>query len=80
MLEIEVNQQKLTANEGETILAAVRRHGIRIPTLCHVEGLPPTGACRMCVVQVEGAPGLVPSCSFPVRAGMKIHTHSPAAI
>ena len=42
--------------QGETILVALRNEGIRVPTLCHMEGLPPSGACRLCVVEVEGAP------------------------
>jgi iron-only hydrogenase group A len=80
MLNIEINKKPFEANEGETILDAVKRAGITVPTLCHVQGLTPTGACRMCVVEVEGMPSLVPSCSYPVTNGMKIHTHSPRAI
>ncbi len=80
MIDIKVNNRTLQAHEGETILEAVRRGGIKIPTLCHVDGLPPSGACRMCVVDVEGAPGLVPSCSFPVRPGLVIQTHSARAL
>ena len=66
--------------DGEMLLSAVRRAGIAIPTLCHYEGLPPSGACRMCVVDVEGQRGLVPSCAFPVTAGMKVRTHSARAV
>ena len=50
------------------------------PTLCHMKDLFPSGACRMCVVEVEGRPGLVPSCAFPVTDGLKVKTHSPRAI
>ena len=75
-MKIEVNNRTVEAAEGETILAAVRRAGFDVPTLCHIEGLPPTGACRMCIVEVESNGGLVPSCSFPVAPGMKIKTHS----
>jgi iron-only hydrogenase group A len=78
--QIEVNNRPIQANEGETILTALKREGIKVPTLCHLEGLFPSGACRMCVVEIEGVPGLVPSCAFPVREGMKIRTHSPKAI
>ncbi len=80
MLQIEVNGQSLEAREGETILTALRREGLQVPTLCHLEGLRPSGACRLCVVEVEGFPGLVPSCSYPVAGGMKIHTQSPAVV
>ncbi|MBU2501211.1 [FeFe] hydrogenase, group A [bacterium] len=77
---IEVNGRQVTAREGGTLLDALRRAGIQVPTLCHYEGLPPTGSCRLCVVEVEGAPNLVPSCSFPVSEGMRVQTHSPRAV
>jgi iron-only hydrogenase group A len=75
-MNIEVNMKSIDANEGETILAACRRAGIGIPTLCYLEGLSPSGACRMCIVEVEGMPGLIPACSYPVANGMKVKTHS----
>ena len=77
-MTLEINGRKIDAQHGETVLGAARRAGIQIPTLCHYEGLPPSGACRMCVVEVEGQRGLVPSCAFPAAAGMKVRTHSPA--
>jgi iron-only hydrogenase group A len=77
---IEVNNRPVEAHAGETILSALRRAGITVPTLCHMENLPPTGACRMCVVEVEGSRGLVPSCSYPVADGMRIATHSSRAV
>ena len=58
MITMEVDGRKVQANEGETILAALRREGIHVPTLCHMDGLPPSGACRLCVVEVEGAANL----------------------
>ena len=76
MIKIEVNNQSIEAKKGETILTALKRAGIKVPTLCHMADLAPTGACRMCVVQVEGRPGLIPSCAYPVEDGMKIQTHS----
>lgn len=75
-IDIEVNGRKITANKGDTILLALKRHGIKVPTLCHIKDLSPTGSCRMCVVEVDGIEGLVTSCSYPVAQGMKIHTHS----
>jgi len=80
MFNIEVNNRKIEAKPGEMILDALKRAGIHVPTLCHLSGLFPSGACRMCVVEVEGVPGLVPSCAFPVREGMKIQTNSPRAL
>lgn len=80
MFEIEANNRKIKAEAGETILSVLKRANIHVPTLCHLEGMTPSGACRMCVVEVEGMSGLIPSCSYPVREGMKIQTNSPKAI
>ena len=80
MLTIEINGKKLEATKGETILTVARRNGIEVPTLCHMEGLMPSGACRMCVVDVEGSPNLLTACSYPVADGMKVRTHSPRAL
>jgi NADH-quinone oxidoreductase subunit G/NADP-reducing hydrogenase subunit HndD len=80
MLAIEANGQALEAKKGETILQALKRGGIHVPTICHMEGLLPSGTCRMCVVEVEGAPGLIPACSFPVADGMKIRTSTPQVL
>jgi predicted molibdopterin-dependent oxidoreductase YjgC len=80
MLQLIIDKRVVEAEEGETILSAARRSGIDVPTLCAVEGLDPVGACRICVVEVEGFANLVPACSFPVAAGMKIETRSPRAI
>ena len=80
MITIEVNNRKIEAKPGETLLTAMRRAGIDVPTLCNLEGLTPTGACRMCVVEVEGQRNLVPSCAVPVADGMKVQTHSGRAV
>lgn len=80
MLTIEVNGKKINAREDEMIFSALKRAGIHVPTLCNMEGLKPSGACRICVVDVEGFNNLVPSCSYPVSEGMKIKTHSPRAV
>jgi len=79
-MTLEINGRKVEAQQGDTLLGAARRAGIQIPTLCHYEGLPPSGACRMCVVEVDGQRGLVPSCAFPAAAGLKVQTHSARAV
>ena len=79
MFEIEANNRTISAEKGETILSALKRAGIKVPTLCHLEGLTPSGACRICIVEVEGR-GLIPSCSYPVSEGMKIQTSSPKCV
>jgi iron-only hydrogenase group A len=80
IFSIEVNKKTIKAKRGDTILDTLRRNGISVPVLCNMEGFTPTGACRMCVVEVEGREGLVTSCSQPVEEWMKIHTHSPRVI
>lgn len=77
---VEVNNKIITARKGETILEALTRNGIVVPTLCHIQGLYPTGSCRMCVVEVEGKSNLITACSHPVEEWMKIKTHSPRVI
>ena len=80
MIPIEVNGRRVEAEKGEMLLAALRRAGIHVPTLCSLSNLMPSGACRLCVVEVEGQRNLVPSCAFPVGEGMKVQTHSRRAV
>lgn len=80
MINININGVKVEAKEGSTILEAIRSAGMNVPTLCHLEGRSPSGACRICVVEVDGFSGLVPSCSYPVSEGMVIRTHSPKVL
>lgn len=68
------------ARPGEMLLSLLKREGIDISTLCAMPELAPSGSCRLCVVEVEGARNLVPSCAFPVTAGMKVQTHSTRAV
>ena len=80
MITLEVNERTVEAQPGEMLLPVLRRAGVDVPTLCNIDGLFPTGACRMCVVEVEGQRGLVPSCAFPVADGMKVRTHTPRVV
>lgn len=80
LITIQVNNKKIKAEKGETILSALNRNGIIIPTLCRMKEFTPTGACRICVVEVEGRERLVTACSQPVEEWMKIWTHSPRVI
>ena len=77
---IQVNNKKIIAEKGETILSALNRNGIIIPTLCRMKEFTPTGACRMCVVEVDGRDRLVTACSQPVEEWMTIRTHTPRVI
>ncbi|MFA9392525.1 MAG: NADH-dependent [FeFe] hydrogenase, group A6 [Prolixibacteraceae bacterium] len=76
MLKIYINKQPVEVPEGSTILEAASKVGIKIPTLCHVESQVPKGACRVCMVDVEGAKNLVASCTTPCNEGMKVTTNS----
>ncbi|MFA6481298.1 MAG: [Fe-Fe] hydrogenase large subunit C-terminal domain-containing protein [Bacteroidales bacterium] len=80
IIEIEVNGRKIKTQKGELILDTLNANGIHVPTLCNLEGFKPSGACRICVVEVEGRNDLVPSCSFYVEEWMKIKTHSARVI
>jgi len=77
---IEVNNKQIEARNGETILDALKRHGIKVPTLCHLKGSLPTASCRMCVVEDIKTNKLVTACSMPVSENMQILTHSPRVI
>ncbi len=65
---------------GQTILEVAEEAGIAIPTLCHLKGTTPTGACRLCVVEVKGARNLLASCSTPAENGMEVTTDSPTVM
>lgn len=80
MIKIEVNGRTVDAKKGEMLLTTLQRAGIQIPTLCAMKDLTPTGACRLCVVDVEGVKGLVPSCACPVTEDMNVQTHSARAV
>lgn len=73
---IHINNNPVKVQEGELLLPVLRRFGIRIPTLCNMEGFSPTGACRLCVVEIEGRKELVTSCSFPVEKGLCVLTNT----
>jgi len=80
-IDLTINEKRVTAREGMTILDVATENGVEIPTLCHTSELPhPIGACRICVVEVEGSRTLPASCHTPVRPGMVIHTHSPKVL
>ena len=79
-VKITLNGTQVTGRAGRTILEIARENGIDIPTLCFLEEFPPAGACRICVVEVEGSRTLVGSCHTPIAEGMVIPTHSPKVV
>jgi NADH dehydrogenase/NADH:ubiquinone oxidoreductase subunit G len=78
MVNLKLNGLIISVEEGTTILEAAQFMGFPIPTLCHMEGLSPYGACRLCVVEVgEGVRSkLVTSCTSLVQEGMNVRTAS----
>lgn len=80
MIHLTINGQKVTAPAGSTILEAARKNGIYIPTLCYDEAVEVYGACGLCVVEAEGVPKLLRSCSAKVSEGMVINTESERVI
>ena len=77
---ISINGQSYDFENGETILDVARRNHIDIPTLCHLKGAAPTGACRICVVEVKGARTLMTSCTTPALANMVVQTESAKVV
>ena len=77
IVELAIDGEPVRVPEGSTILDACRAAGKDVPTLCYLETLTPVNACRLCVVEVEGARVLAPACSRRVEASMKVHTNSP---
>ena len=80
MINLTINGKAITAPEGSTILEAARANGIDIPTLCYDKAVEIYGACGLCVVEAEGIPKLLRSCSAKVMEGMVVNTESDRVI
>ncbi len=76
MIKLYINSQPVEVKEEATILDAAKKMGIRIPTLCFLENFEGKGACRVCMVEVKNARGLVTACTTPVSEGMEVYTNS----
>ena len=77
MVNLTINDQKIKISEDATILEAARKVGIEIPHLCYLEDINEIGACRVCVVEVEGIEKLVTACNTYVEQDMVVYTNSP---
>ncbi len=77
MIGFTINGKHVTAKDGDTILQTAKKHDIYIPNLCYDKRLRPYGGCRLCVVEAEGQPRLLASCSSPVQEGMAVLTDTP---
>lgn len=76
VVTLTIDDREVGANSHQTILDVAQEQGIAIPTLCHLEGLGPIGACRMCLVEVVGNRKLLPACVTKVTEGMVVKTKS----
>jgi len=76
-VKLTIDNVPVEVEAGSTILKAAEKAGIHIPTLCYLEGINEIGACRVCVVEVQGAKNLMASCVTPVAEGMVVMTNSP---
>lgn len=82
MIHVTINGIPLEVEKGTTLLEAAEFLGFPIPTLCHMEGLHPYGACRLCVVEIGDGPKtkLVSSCTYPAEEGLKVRTASTRVV
>jgi NADP-reducing hydrogenase subunit HndD len=77
MVNVKINGADYSVPAGITVLEACRYANIDIPTLCYLKDINQIGACRLCLVEVKGARGLVAACVYPVNEGMEIQTNTP---
>jgi NADH dehydrogenase/NADH:ubiquinone oxidoreductase subunit G len=76
-----IDAQLITVPNGSSVLEAIRQAGVYLPTLCYWEGLPPYGACRLCLVEVsQPKPEVIAACSYPAMEGMVIDTRGGRAL
>ncbi len=71
-----IDGKLITSPPERTILDAAKEHGIKIPTLCHLEGVADIGACRLCLVEIAGTNRLLPACVTEVAEGMEVRTNT----
>jgi bidirectional [NiFe] hydrogenase diaphorase subunit len=76
VITLTINEQMISAQSGETVLATAKEAGVQIPTLCHLDGVSEAAACRLCLVEVEGRGRLQAACVTTVTEGMVIRTET----
>ena len=77
IIKLNINGREVETKKGKTVLEAALEGGIYIPHLCYHPNLTPVGACRLCIVEIEGIEGLPPSCTTPAAEGMVVNTKTP---
>ena len=80
MVNVKINGREYQVPANSTVLEAAKYAGIEIPTLCYLKDINEIGACRLCLVEVVGARGLVTACVYPVNDGMEIFTNTPKVL
>jgi formate dehydrogenase major subunit len=75
-IKLTINGKECTGREGQTILEVANNNDVYIPTLCYLKALSPVGACRMCIVEVEGMRKIVTSCTTPAANGMVVQSET----
>jgi bidirectional [NiFe] hydrogenase diaphorase subunit len=74
---LKIDGKEIAVEEGVTLLQAAKEAGVRIPTLCHLDGVSDIGACRLCLVEIAGVNRLLPACVTEVSEGMDVQTNTP---
>jgi len=77
VITLRIDASEVAVPAGASLLEACRAAGVALPTLCHLEGLTPVGACRLCLVEVDGAPRPLPACACEASEGQVVHTDTP---
>ncbi|UCG82883.1 MAG: molybdopterin-dependent oxidoreductase [Dehalococcoidia bacterium] len=77
-ITLTINDKQVEGTEGDTILDICRANNIYVPTLCYLEGFSNVGACRLCVVEIEGERRINPACTYPARNGLVVRTKTDA--
>ena len=79
-MNVKINGREYAVPKGATVLEAARYAGVEIPTLCYLKEINEIGACRLCLVEVKGARGMVAACVYPANEGMEIFTNTQKVI
>ena len=79
MVTITVDGQEMQAPKGAMLIEVTDAHNVKVPRFCYHEKLSVAANCRMCLVDIEGAPKPIPACAQPVTEGMKVFTRSPVS-
>src|SRR5579862_8345236 len=76
VVTLKINDKEVSARDDQTLMDVAEENDIAIPALCHLSGLSDVGACRLCVVEIQGQNRLLPACVTRVAEGIEVTTHS----